>query len=230
MNKVEVLYEDNHLIAVNKSPSDIVQGDKTGDEPLTERVKEWIKQKHNKPGNVFLGVIHRLDRPVSGVLLYAKTSKGLERFNELFRTKTITKTYWAIVKNKPAKTEDRLIHYLVKKGDTNFTKAYIKPIPNSKEAILNYRIALTLDNYYLLEINLETGRSHQIRSQLAAIGCPIKGDLKYGSPRSNENKSIHLHARSIEFIHPVSKEPVSIIAKPPSDAIWNEVLKRIELK
>jgi 23S rRNA pseudouridine1911/1915/1917 synthase len=216
-----VLYEDNHLIAINKRPGDLVQGDKTGDLPLSDWVKQYIKKKYDKPGEVFLGTVHRLDRPTSGIVIFAKTSKALERMNKMFREKEIDKTYWALVKNKPSKTKARLEDFLVKDPKTNKSKVTTENTANSKKAILNYQIRQTLNNYYLLEINLETGRHHQIRTQLAAIGCPIKGDLKYGFPRSNKDAGISLHARQIEFIHPVKKEPLKIIAPCPKDTLWD---------
>jgi 23S rRNA pseudouridine1911/1915/1917 synthase len=217
-----VLFEDNHIIIVNKRAGDITQGDKTGDAPLSDVVKEYLKDKYHKEGNVFLGVVHRLDRPTSGVIIFAKTSKSLERLNKLLRDKKIQKTYWAVVKNHPEKEKDTLINFLKKNSTNNKSAVYPQEIKGSKEAILHYEVKKKLDNYTLLEINLETGRHHQIRSQLAAIGFPIKGDLKYGFPRSNKDESIHLHARKIEFIHPVSKEPIAIIAPTPNDVIWNE--------
>ncbi|MGS0523964.1 RluA family pseudouridine synthase [Zobellia nedashkovskayae] len=216
-----VLFEDNHLIAINKRPGDIVQGDKTGDMPLSEVVKLYIKEKFNKPGNVYLGVAHRLDRPTSGIVVFAKTSKALPRLNKLFAEKEAKKTYWAIVKNLPKKNEDTLTHWLKRNNKQNKSYAHIKEVPESKKAILDYKVIKKLDRYYLLEINLHTGRHHQIRAQLAAIGCPIKGGLKYGFDRSNPNASIHLHARRLSFIHPVRKEPIEIVAKPPEDPVWN---------
>ncbi len=218
---MEVLYEDNHLIAVNKAVGEIVQGDKTGDTPLVESVKAYLKEKYNKPGNVFCGVTHRLDRPVSGVVIFAKTSKALERFNEMLRFHNLKKTYWAIVKNPPKENEGTLKHYLVRNEKLNKSFAYDTPKANSKEAILNYKVIGKSDNYTLLEIDLLTGRHHQIRCQLAAMGCPIKGDLKYGFPRSNKDAGISLHAHCIEFIHPVSKEPIKITAPYPETDIWN---------
>ncbi|GAB1415107.1 RNA pseudouridine synthase [Paludibacter sp.] len=219
---MEVIYEDNHIIAVNKSSSEIVQGDKTGDEPLSETVKKHIKIKYNKPGAVFLGVTHRLDRPVSGVVLFARTSKALARLNEMFKTQQIKKIYWAIVKDAPKESEGTLSHYLVRNEKQNKSYAYDKIVSNSKQAILHYKLIGRSDNYYLLEIQLETGRHHQIRCQLAKMGCPIKGDLKYGFPRSNPNGGISLHARYIEFVHPVSKELIKITAPVPTeDKIWD---------
>lgn len=221
---LQVLYEDNHLIIINKRPGDIVQGDKTGDIPLSEVVKEYIKNKYNKPGNVYLGVVHRLDRPTSGIVVFAKTSKALPRLNKLFKDKDAKKTYWAIVKNAPPKQEDTLVHFMKRNTKQNKSYAHLKEVPESKKAILHYRILKRLDNYYLLEIDLETGRHHQIRSQLSAIGSPIKGDLKYGFDRSNKDASIHLHARKLIFEHPVKKENLEIIATPPQDPLWDASL------
>jgi 23S rRNA pseudouridine1911/1915/1917 synthase len=216
-----VLYEDNHIIAVNKSSSEIVQGDKTNDQPLSETIKLYLKEKYNKPGEVFVGVTHRLDRPVSGVVLFAKTSKALTRLNEMFKTQQIKKTYWAIVKEKPALPEARLEHFLVRNEKQNKSVAHLKMVPDAKQAALTYRLIAQSDTYYLLEVNLETGRHHQIRCQLAKMGCPIKGDLKYGFPRSNPNGGISLHARSVDFIHPVSKEQIHITAPvPDDDKLW----------
>lgn len=226
-SEIEILYEDNHLIVINKKPSQIVQGDKTGDKPLSELVKEYIKKKYNKPRDVYLGVPHRLDRPVSGVVLFARTSKALSRLNEMLRDKTIIKTYWAIVKNRPPKESGTLVHYLKKNEQKNISKAYEKEVAGSQRAELDYKLLASSDTYHLLEINLKTGRHHQIRVQLAAMGCPIKGDLKYGFPRSNENASIHLHSRKTEFIHPVSKAEIKIIAPPPKDVLWDWFLKRV---
>ena len=216
-----VLYEDNHIIVINKRPGDIVQGDKTGDVPLNEIVKQYVKKKYNKPGKVFLGVVHRIDRPTSGVVVFARTSKALSRLNELFSQKLAKKTYWAIVKNKPNKEQGTLEHWLLRNTKQNKSYAHIKEVSNSKKAILDYQILKKLNNYYLLEIDLKTGRHHQIRAQLAAINCPIKGDLKYGFDRSNKNGSIHLHARSIEFLHPVGKKPISLTAPAVEDPIWD---------
>lgn len=221
---LQVLYEDNHIIIVNKRAGDIVQGDKTGDKPLSEVVKNYIKDKYNKPGNVYLGVVHRLDRPTTGIVLFSKTSKALPRLNKLFAEKDAKKTYWALVKNRPPKNEDKLVNWLKKNPKNNKSTAYHKEIPNSKKAILHYKILLELDNYVLLEIDLETGRHHQIRVQLASIGCPIKGDLKYGFERSNKDASISLHARTLEITHPVKKEQLKITAPLPKDAIWNACL------
>ena len=222
---LEVLYEDNHIIAVNKKPSDIVQGDKTGDRPLGEFVKDYIKKKYNKPGDVFLGVVHRLDRPVSGVILFARTSKALSRLNELFRSKQVQKTYWAVVKNKPNPTKDILVHYLKKNQQKNKSTAFNREEDGTLKSELSYQLIKSLDNYHLLEVLPKTGRHHQIRVQLSKIGSPVKGDIKYGSDRTNKDASIHLHARKIEFIHPVKKELVSISATPPKkDSIWKACL------
>ena len=217
---LDVLFEDNHFIVVNKKSGDIVQGDKTGDTPLSEIVKTYIKEKYNKPGNVFLGVVHRLDRPTTGIVVFARTSKGLERFNKMLRDKTVKKTYWAVVKNKPKKDFDTLIGFLKKNPKNNKSTSYSSEIEGSKKAILHYKIIKSLNNYHLLEIDLETGRHHQIRCQLASIGSPIKGDLKYGFNRSNKDASIHLHARKVEFTHPVTKLPSLIIAPTPKEVIW----------
>jgi len=220
-NNLQILYEDNHIIVVNKRVGDIVQGDKTGDKPLSEIVKEYIKEKYNKPGDVFLGVVHRLDRPTTGIVVFARTSKALSRLNELFSKRETQKTYWAVVKNKPPKDADTLVHYLKRNEKNNTSKAYLKEIPESKKAILDYKIIKTLDNYFVLEVDLHTGRHHQIRAQLSAIGCPIKGDLKYGFDRSNPDGGVHLHARKLFFIHPVTKENMEIIAATPNEVIWN---------
>lgn len=220
-HNLQILYEDNHIIVINKRVGDIVQGDKTGDKPLSEVVKSYIKDTYNKPGNVYLGVVHRLDRPTTGLVIFAKTSKVLPRLNTLFVSKDIHKTYWAIVKNAPPKTEDTLTHWLKKNPKNNKSSAFIKEVKDSKKAILHYKLLRKLDNYYLLEIDLETGRHHQIRSQLSSIGCPIKGDLKYGFDRSNTDGGIHLHARHITFVHPVKNETLHIEAPLPDDVIWN---------
>ncbi len=222
-DNLQVLFEDNHIIVINKRVGDIVQGDKTGDKPLSEVVKEYIADKYNKPGKVFLGVVHRLDRPTSGILIFARTSKALERLNKMLREKTIKKTYWAVVKTPPTKQQDTLINYLKKNSKNNKSTAYSKEIKDSKKAVLHYKIINKSDHYTLLEIDLETGRHHQIRCQLANIGSPIKGDLKYGFNRSNKNGGIHLHARKIEFIHPVKKENIMLSASVPEDVIWDIV-------
>ncbi|WP_028891259.1 RluA family pseudouridine synthase [Tenacibaculum sp. 47A_GOM-205m] len=221
---LHVLYEDNHIIVVNKRAGDIVQGDKTGDKPLSDVVKEYIKEKYNKPGNVFLGTVHRLDRPTTGVVIYARTSKALERLNKMLRDKTIKKTYWAVVQNQPQKATDTLTNYLKKNPKNNKSTAFTKEVEGSKKAILHYKTLKNLDNYSLLEVDLETGRHHQIRVQLSNIGSTIKGDLKYGAKRSNKDGSIHLHARKIEFTHPVSKELIKITAPTPSDPVWDACL------
>lgn len=224
----QILYEDNHLIAVNKCPSEIVQGDKTGDTPLSEKVKQYIKEKYNKPGEAYLGVAHRIDRPVSGVVIFARTSKALARINEMFRDKEIKKTYWAVVKNKPNPEIGHLIHYLKKNEQKNMSRAYDKEVEGALKSELDYKILFSSDNYHLLEINPQTGRHHQIRVQLSAIGCAIKGDVKYGFRRGNEDASIHLHARKAEFIHPVSKIPVKIEANPPDEVLWNYFMKSMK--
>lgn len=223
---MEVLYEDNHLIAVNKSNSDLVQGDRTGDVSLDQQIKQWLKEKYDKPGNVYLGVIHRLDRPVSGVVLFAKTSKALSRMNQIFKEKQVEKTYWAIVKNCPDPTEGSLRHYMVRNPQKNKSFSYDQPRKDSKEAILSYRLIASSDRYHLLEVTLETGRHHQIRSQLSRIGSPIKGDLKYGFDRSNKDGGISLHARKISFVHPVQKQPVTITANPPANNLWDFFLQQ----
>jgi len=216
---IEVLYEDNHLIAVNKKSGDIVQGDKTGDTPLSDFVKAYIKKKYNKPGEVFLGTIHRLDRPTSGIVLYARTSKALSRMNEQFRNKEVQKTYWAVVDNLPTNNFGTLEHYLQKNQKQN--KSYVTKNKSGKHAVLDYKLLKKLDNFYLLEIKPQTGRHHQIRVQLANMGCIIKGDLKYGAKRSNKDASIHLLAQKLEFIHPVKKENITIIAPAPKDSVWD---------
>ncbi len=221
ISNLEILYEDNHFIAINKTNHDLVQKDNTGDTALVDTLKTYIKKKYKKPGNVFLGVTHRLDRPVSGVVLFARTSKALSRMNELFRNDKIRKTYLAIVKRMPDKNEDVLVHYLIRNAKQNKSYCFEEEVKNSKRAELSYRLITSSDNYHLLEIDLKTGRHHQIRTQLAAIGCPIKGDLKYGYPRSNPDGGISLHARSMSFIHPVSKEVVTIVANPPkNEVLW----------
>lgn len=217
---MQVIYEDNHLIAVNKNCHEIVQGDKTGDIPLSEMVKDWLKKKYNKPGNVFAGVTHRLDRPVTGIVLFAKTSKALSRMNDLFRSGEIKKTYWAIVKNRPPEESGELIHWLIKNEKQNKSTAYNHEKKHTKKAILQYQLITYSTNYNLLSVNLQTGRHHQIRCQLAKIGCPIKGDLKYGADRSNPDGGISLHAREISFIHPISKQPIHIEAPTPDDNLW----------
>ncbi len=222
MSVPEILYEDNHLIAVNKRVSDIVHSDKTGDKSLEDILKEYIKEKYKKPGNVFLGVVHRLDRPVSGVLLFARTSKALARLNEMFKTKKdIEKYYWAIVEHKPSTLKGQLVHELERNTKQNKTYVKAKPGPNTKTAILNYRLVDSSERYHLLEVDLVTGRHHQIRAQLAHLGSVIKGDLKYGAKRSNPDAGISLHARKLTFMHPVKKEPVTLIAQTPADKLWH---------
>ncbi|MCW3786693.1 RluA family pseudouridine synthase [Plebeiibacterium sediminum] len=220
---MEVLYEDNHIIAVNKTNSEIVQGDKTGDEALCDKVKAYVKEKYNKPGDVYLGVVHRIDRPVSGVVIFARTSKAATRLSKMFQDKEVKKTYWAIVKNLPNEDEGRLVHYMIKNQEKNRSKAYDSQKKGSKEAVLNYKLISSSANYHLLEIDLETGRHHQIRCQLAKIGCPIRGDLKYGASRSLKGGGINLHARKVEFMHPVKKEKIIITARvPKEESLWNE--------
>ncbi|MFZ4521125.1 MAG: RluA family pseudouridine synthase [Bacteroidales bacterium] len=223
----DILYEDNHLIILNKRPSDIVQGDKTGDEPLSEILKRYLKKKYDKPGEVFLGVVHRLDRPVSGTLIFARTSKALSRLNILLRDGKIHKTYWAVVKNSPPRPENHLVQYLTRNPEKNKSFVHDKPVTGSQQAELIYKIVDKSDGYYLLEITLLTGRHHQIRAQLASMGCPVKGDLKYGYPRSNEGGFIHLHARSIEFIHPVKNELLKVTAPPPQDKLWDFFVRNL---
>ncbi|BFP43556.1 RNA pseudouridine synthase [Flavobacteriaceae bacterium GF1] len=219
-SNLDVLFEDNHLIVVNKRPGDIVQGDKTGDVPLSEVVKTYLKTKYDKPGNVYLGVVHRLDRPTSGIVVFAKTSKALPRLNRLFSEGKTKKVYWAVVTRTPPKDRDILEHWLVRNPKQNKSYAHGNEVSNGKKAILEYKVVKKLDNHVLLEIDLKTGRHHQIRAQLAAIGCTIKGDLKYGAPRSNKNGSIHLHARTLTLEHPVKKQSISFVAPPPEDAVW----------
>lgn len=220
---LNVLYEDNHIIVVNKRVGDIVQGDKTGDKPLSEVVKQYIKDKYNKPGEVFLGVVHRLDRPTTGIVVFARTSKALTRLNDIFKNRETQKTYWAIVKNKPALQSANLLHYLTRNEKNNTSKAHSKEVSGSKMASLDYRILKVLTNYTALEVDLHTGRHHQIRAQLAAIGSPIKGDLKYGADRSNPDGGICLHARKLLLTHPVAKTPLEIIAPVPDDALWQSI-------
>jgi len=222
-DNLQVIYEDNHIIVINKRVGDIVQGDKTGDKPLSDVVKEFLKEKYNKPGEVFLGVVHRLDRPTTGIVLFAKTSKALTRLNETFKNRETQKTYWAVVKNCPPKEKDTLIHFLKRNSKNNTSKAHLKEVPDSKKASLSYHIIKKLDNYFVLEIDLHTGRHHQIRAQLQAIGCPIKGDLKYGFDRSNADGGIHLHAKKLILKHPVSKEILKFIANTPDDTIWKSI-------
>ena len=222
---MEVLYEDNHVIIVSKSAGEIVQGDKTGDEPLSETVKAYIKAKYAKPGAVFLGVVHRLDRPVSGVVLFARTSKALTRLNEMFRTGSVEKTYWALVQNEPSEPEATLTHYLIRNEKQNKSYAYPHERAGAKQAVLDYRVIGHSDRFHLLEVHLHTGRHHQIRCQLAAIGCPIRGDLKYGAPRSNPDGSISLHARSIRFENPVSHQEIYVVAPPPTEGPWQAFIE-----
>ena len=219
-----ILFEDNHLIIYNKQPSQIVQGDKTGDTPLLDLLKDYIKVRDHKPGNVFLGLVHRIDRPVSGVVIFAKTSKSLTRLTEMIKAGQIHKTYWAVVKNMPPAESGHLVHYLKKNEEKNKSFAYDKEISGAKKAELTYRLINRSQNYFLLEVILLTGRHHQIRTQLSKIGSPIKGDLKYGFDRSNQDGSIHLHARQLDFIHPVSKKEIKVIAAPPEDTLWNSFL------
>ena len=220
-DNLQIIHEDNHIIVINKRVGDIVQGDSTGDKPLSDVVKEYIKIKYNKPGDVFLGVVHRLDRPTTGIVVFAKTSKALTRLNETFKNRKTQKTYWAIIKNTPPKEKDTLTHFLKRNSKNNTSRAHLKEIPDSKLASLSYQIFKKLDNYFALEIDLHTGRHHQIRAKLQAIGCPIKGDLKYGFDRSNSDGGIHLHAKKLTLKHPVSKEVITFTAATPFDAIWN---------
>jgi len=217
----DILFEDNHLIIFNKRPSDIVQGDKTGDEPLSEQIKRYLKVKYHKPGEVFLGVVHRLDRPVSGALIFARTSKALTRLNTMLRDGAIQKTYWAVVGKRPPEPEGHLKQFIQRNEQQNKSYIFNYPVKDAQSAELRYKIAGISDKFFLLEIQLITGRHHQIRAQLAAMGCPVKGDLKYGYPRSNPGGFIHLHSRTIHFFHPVTKSPMIIHADPPSDPLWN---------
>jgi 23S rRNA pseudouridine1911/1915/1917 synthase len=225
MYSPQIIYEDNHIIAINKQVSELVQGDITGDAPMVENLKLWLKNKYNKPGNVFLGVIHRLDRPVSGAVLFARTSKSLSRMNELFKSGQVKKTYWAIVGNRPAKDSDTLIHYLKKNAAQNKSYAFNKQVKDSKQAVLSYKTIYVFKNYTLLEVDLQTGRHHQIRCQLSTIGNPVLGDMKYGFPRSIDNGGIGLHSRRISFIHPVTLEPLIITADPTGHILWDEALR-----
>lgn len=225
---MNVVYEDNHIIIVNKQSGEIVQGDKTGDTPLSDIVKQYIKEKYNKPGNVFLGVVHRLDRPVSGLVVFAKTSKALSRLNEMFRTGDVHKTYWAIVKKNDIAPEATLTDWLTRNERQNKSYAHNREVPGAKKAVLSYKVRSMSDNYMLLEVRLMTGRHHQIRCQLAHMGCPIKGDLKYGSPRSNPDGSISLMSRRVEFVHPVSKETITVEAPVPDDRLWLALAKNAD--
>jgi len=225
---MQVLYEDNHIIVVYKQSGEIIQGDKTGDKPLVESVKEYLKEHYQKKGNVFCGVVHRLDRPVSGVVIFAKTSKALARLNEILALRQITKKYWAIVSSPPQEPQGTLRHFLVRNERQNKSYAYSKAVPQSKEAVLHYKTLGKSDRYTLLEVDLETGRHHQIRCQLAAMGCIIKGDLKYGAPRSNRGGGISLHARSVEFVHPVKQERIVIEAPVPDDTLWQAITKDLQ--
>ncbi|MGC8823239.1 MAG: RluA family pseudouridine synthase [Bacteroidales bacterium] len=218
---LEILYEDNHFLAVNKRCGELVQGDRTGDESLEEKIKRYIREKYNKEGNVFLGVTHRIDRPVSGAVLFARTSKALSRINRMFQEKQVKKTYLAIVHHPPLEPSGTLIHYIRRNEQKNKSYAFAQEVKNAKQAMLSYRLLGQSDRYYLLEIDLQTGRHHQIRCQLAAIGCPIRGDLKYGYPRSNENGGIDLHSYKITFVHPVSQQPIEIIAPVPNEKLWH---------
>ena len=217
----QIVFEDNHLLIINKKAGQLVQGDKTGDASLLDLIKDFIKKRNQKPGNVFLGLVHRIDRPTSGLVIYAKTSKALTRLTQMVKNREIKKTYWAVVAKEMIPQSQRLVHYLLKNEKTNKSTVFIKPTENAKESILNYQIIKTLDNFQLLEVDLETGRHHQIRAQLSKIGVPIKGDLKYGSSRSNPDGGIHLHARRLEFIHPVTKENLVVVAPvPQNDSVW----------
>lgn len=223
---MKIIYEDNHIIVINKACGEVVQSDKTGDETVMDRVKVYLKEKYNKPGNVYLGLPHRLDRPTSGILVLAKTSKVLPRLNKLFQTKDLVhKVYWAVVDNRPPKFEDTLTHFLIKNEEKNRSYAYSDEKPGTKKASLTYRHVASIDRYHLLEVELHTGRHHQIRVQLKQIGLHIKGDLKYGFPRSNIDKGIHLHARKLEFIHPVKNEKLTIVADPPEDSVWDAFME-----
>ena len=224
-HNLRVLYEDNHIIAVNKRNSDIIQSDSSGDTTLCEVVRGYVKHKYNKPGKAFIGTIHRLDRPVSGVILYSRTTKGLNRMLNMFKYREVQKTYWAIVKNRPPQMEGHIVNHLVKNERQNKSFAFDTPAEGRKESELRYRVIGASNHYYLLEVYPKTGRHHQIRATLSSLGCPIKGDIKYGAKRTNDNASIHLHARRIEFVHPVKREPICIVAPPPEDALWDEFVK-----
>lgn len=228
LNKDNILYEDNHLIIVNKMPGELVQGDESGDRTLADDVKDYLRVTYNKKGNVYLGIPHRLDRPTSGIVVYAKTEKALIRLNEMFRSSSVKKIYWAIVDRKPLKDEGELVHYIVRNSETNKSIAYNKEVKGSKVARLSYKVLASSDRYHLIEIFLHTGRHHQIRAQLKAIGVHIKGDLKYGAERSNSDGGISLHARKVSFIHPVKKEELTVIAPPPKDKLWSYFLSQVE--
>lgn len=225
--KDQILYEDNHLLVINKLPGQIVQGDKTGDAPLSELLKDFVKKRDNKPGNVFMGVVHRLDRPVSGVVVFAKTSKALSRMNELFKSRETQKTYWAVVKNKPIELTGKLVHFLIKNEKQNKSYASETEKKGSLKCELDYALISSSDTYFLLEVNPLTGRHHQIRVQLASLGCPIKGDLKYGFNRSNPDGSIHLHARQLKFMHPIKQEEVVLVAPVPNEIVWKSLEKNL---
>lgn len=229
MRSLRILYEDNHLLAVNKYPGEISQEDKTGDSPMGTVIKNYLKEKYSKPGNVYLGLVHRLDRPVSGVIIFARTGKAAKRMSNKMRNREVQKTYWAVVKNSPPNAEDTLTHYLVKNNRLNMSFAYDTERENAKRAELHYKLIAKLDNYFFLEVKPSTGRHHQIRVQLSKIGCPIKGDIKYGAERTNPDASIHLHARMIEFEHPVTLKPVKIIANPPEDNLWFACLEKMNM-
>lgn len=227
---LQVIYEDNHLIAVNKPPGMLVQGDETNDKPLVDFAKDYIKARYNKPGDVFLGVVHRIDRPVSGAVIFARTSKALERMNKIFADREVDKTYWALVKDRPDPLSATLIHYLDKDREKNITKALDAPSrrhPDAKKSELTYELISSIGNFHLLEVHPKTGRSHQIRAQLSRIGLPIKGDLKYGFPTPNKDGSIHLHCRSMKFLHPVTKEPTEVLADPPEGQVWEQFAKQL---
>ncbi len=228
LNKDNILYEDNHLIIVNKMPGELVQGDESGDRTLADDVKEYLRVTYNKKGNVYLGIPHRLDRPTSGIVVYAKTEKALIRLNEMFRSSSVKKIYWAVVDRKPLKNEGELVHYIVRNSETNKSIAYNKEVKGSKIARLSYKVLASSDRYHLIEIFLHTGRHHQIRAQLKAIGVHIKGDLKYGAERSNSDGGISLHARKVSFIHPVKKEELTVTAPPPKDKLWSYFLSIVE--
>jgi 23S rRNA pseudouridine1911/1915/1917 synthase len=225
---LDILFEDNHVIVINKKASEIVQGDKTGDETLPDKIKAYLKEKYQKPGEVFMGVIHRIDRPVSGLVLMARTSKALERMNEQFKNREIEKKYLAVVRNRPPANAGNLVHWLIKNPETNVTKAYEKEVPNSMRSELNYKLIGELDGFYLLDVNPITGRPHQIRVQLASMNCPIVGDNKYGYPRGNKDKSICLHAHQVKFMHPVKKEEMQLFAALPLDSFWQKFLPLIK--